>query len=57
MSQGFTGIITDMGQATGVTSSFNQDIIRQIGGAGSLDNTTSDTFPLGVGTTILSVRA
>jgi len=57
MGRGFIGVITDLATAAGVTSSFSSDIIRQIGGAGSVDNTTSDTFPLGVGTTILSVRA
>jgi len=57
MASGFIGVITDMYDGSGVTSSFTSDIIRQVGGAGTISNTTSDTYPLGVGTTILSVKA
>ena len=57
LSTGFVGVITDMSSGSGVTSSFTSDIIRQVGGAGTITNTTSDTYPLGLGTTVLSVRA
>jgi len=57
MTPGFIGVITDLATNVGVISAFSSDIIRQIGGAGKIDNTTSDTNPLGVGTTILSVVA
>jgi len=57
MASGFIGVITDMYDGSGVTSSFSSDIIRQVGGAGTISNTTSDTYPLGVGTTILSVKS
>ena len=51
-ANGFTGIITDMATAAGVTSTFTADILRQIGGAGDASNTD-----VGMGTTILRVVA
>lgn len=56
LGSGFVGVITDISGGAGVTSSFSADILRQVGGAGTSGHTTSDTYPLGLGTTTLSVK-
>jgi hypothetical protein len=47
---GFVGVITDSYNGAGVTSSFTEDLMRNIGGSGS-------TAAVGVGTTTLTIKA
>jgi hypothetical protein len=55
MSAGFVGVVTDIYFATGVTSSFSSDTIRQIGGAGTYLAVADDgTTRVGLGTTTLT---
>jgi hypothetical protein len=49
MSNGFIGVITDVSGGAGVTSSFTSDIIRNVGGAGTVFS------GVGIGTTTLTV--
>ena len=49
--RGFIGVITDVSGGTGVTSSFTSDIIRNVGGAGTVFS------GVGIGTTTLTVTA
>ena len=51
MSNGFIGVITDVSGGVGVTSSFTSDIIRNVGGAGTVFS------GVGIGTTTLTVTA
>ena len=51
MSNGFIGVITDVSGGAGVTSSFTSDIIRNVGGAGTVFS------GVGIGTTTLTVTA
>lgn len=50
ISKGFVGVITDASGGAGVTSSFTNDIIRNIGGAGAYNSN------VGIGTTTLTVK-
>jgi len=57
-SRGFVGVITDIYNAAGVTSSFASDIIRNVGGAGTAFSVKKDgVTPVGLGTTTLTVTA
>lgn len=57
-SRGFVGVITDNSGGAGVTSSFSNDIIRNVGGAGKYLSTQSDGLGLvGIGTTTLTITA
>lgn len=49
--RGFIGVITDVSGGAGVTSSFTSDIIRNVGGAGTVFS------GVGIGTTTLTVTA
>lgn len=49
--RGFIGVITDVSGGVGVTSSFTSDIIRNVGGAGTVFS------GVGIGTTTLTVTA
>ena len=49
--RGFIGVITDVSDGAGVTSSFTSDIIRNVGGAGTVFS------GVGIGTTTLTVTA
>ena len=51
ISRGFVGVITDVSGGVGVTSSFTSDIIRNVGGAGTVFS------GVGIGTTTLTVTA
>ena len=51
ISRGFIGVITDVSGGVGVTSSFTSDIIRNVGGAGTVFS------GVGIGTTTLTVTA
>ena len=51
MPSGFIGVITDVSGGAGVTSSFTSDIIRNVGGAGTVFS------GVGIGTTTLTVTA
>jgi hypothetical protein len=50
-SRGFVGVITDLFNAAGVTSSFTVDMIRNVGGAGTFGSNA------GIGTTTLTILA
>lgn len=57
-SRGFVGVITDIYNAAGVTSSFTSDIIRNVGGAGTYLSVQTDGLGLvGIGTTTLTITA
>jgi hypothetical protein len=57
-SRGFVGVITDIYNAAGVTSSFTSDIIRNVGGAGTAFSVQrQSSSPVGLGTTTLTVTA
>lgn len=59
-SRGFVGVITDIYNGTGVTSSFSADIIRNVGGAGtafSVQRQAQGPSVVGLGTTTLTVTA
>ena len=57
-SRGFVGVITDIYNATGVTSSFTSDIVRNVGGAGTAFSVQKDgVTAVGLGTTTLTVTA
>ena len=51
MPSGFIGVITDVSGGAGVTSSFTSDIIRNVGGAGTVFS------GVGIGTTTLTVTS
>ena len=50
-SRGFVGVITDLFNAAGVTSTFTADMIRNVGGAGTFGSNA------GIGTTTLTIFA
>jgi hypothetical protein len=50
-SRGFIGVITDLSNGLGVTSTFTSDIIRNVGGAGTFGSNA------GIGTTTLTIVA
>lgn len=50
-SKGFVGVITDLFNGAGVTSTFTADLIRNVGGAGTFGSNA------GIGTTTLTVIA
>ena len=57
-ARGFVGVITDIFNAAGVTSTFSSDIIRNVGGAGGAFSVQKDgSTPVGLGTTTLTVTA
>lgn len=58
MDRGFVGVITDIFNGVGVTSSFSSDIIRNVGGAGTFRSVSNDGLrtPIGLGTTALTVK-
>ena len=57
-SRGFVGVITDIYNGTGVTSSFSSDVIRNVGGAGTAFSVQRQTTnPVGLGTTTLTIIA
>jgi hypothetical protein len=57
-SRGFVGVITDIFNGAGVTSSFSSDIIRNVGGAGTAFSVQRQTTnPVGLGTTTLTITA
>ena len=57
-ARGFVGLITDIYNGAGVTSSFTSDIIRNVGGAGTAFSVQKQTTnPVGLGTTTLTITA
>jgi hypothetical protein len=57
-ARGFVGLITDIYNGAGVTSSFTSDIIRNVGGAGTAFSVQRQTTnPVGLGTTTLTITA
>jgi hypothetical protein len=55
---GFIGLVTDIYNGAGVTSSFTSDIIRNVGGAGTAFSVQKQTTnPVGLGTTTLTATA
>jgi len=57
-SRGFVGVITDNSGGAGVTSSFSNNIIRNVGGAGTYLSVQHDGLGLvGIGTTTLTITA